>query len=1481
MSSIMNFVELHRAFAPLGRDQEPSLDLGSLWGSRLGGWLTWPKLTQRRRVILLAEASSGKSEEFRNQCEILKTNGEAAFFLRIEELAEQGFEAALDAGSAAAFEAWKAGSVDGWFFLDSVDEARLNRKNFDAALKRFASELGSALERAHVYISCRVTDWKGPDDRAVVTRWLPAWKKPVTAPASAEPSDSGLLDPVFDRKSKPRADKPEDDEATLNALLVVQLVPLSIDQYKTLAAAAGVADVGKFVVALQKHGLEAFAERPGDLLDLADYWTSNGKFGTFAEMAEHGITRKLREPDAFRPDNEALSLEKAREGAERVAGALTFGKSFTLRAAGHDPDPSLAAGALDPTEVLSDWTDAQRNALLRRGLFAPSTYGRVRFHHRSTQEYLSAKWLDGLLRVNLPRAEMRQLLFADRYGVKTVVPSLRPAAAWLSLWNPDIRDEVIKREPLTLLRHGDPGSLPIAVREQLLAAYASKQAAGDISDDRLEPRALWMFANEGLANAIKKAWIANGRKDFQFDMLRLIREGAIKDAVSLAAKVALDPAADEYHRIVALDACSACGDIPTLKAIAKALVAKPEKATAQFAAASTLALYPQFLKTSDVVSIVARSIPAKRHTAGGFAYQLCQLCDAAPDRAARSELILGLANLCLTKPFVADYQHVSKRFFEIAGHLHELVRPDVMQLGTAEPPPYLIRALMVVERAGRKSYTTEEEPKLYELVWANALLCRRLLWADAEEFRRSGRADRIPTRFWQINFSENASLWHLSQRDLPWLFDDLAARSHIDDRRIALSAILDILEKDGLLVAETPRLRALTTGNAVLDVDLTEYLTPRREDPELRRFRLDDAARKLEHQKQTAADKASWVEFKAQLEAKPPLLSDPANLTSWAAGIFRLKHLTHWLTQRTGSDYPKAALEWRLLEEGFNREVAEAYRDGMKAVWRALKPMRVKRTAGAAISVKFTTILAFSGVGVEAAEDADWTLHLSDAEVKLAAKHGCHSAQGYPEWLDALVSSYPKLVLPIVQQQITREWNAPPGTPTSFLYHYGMPANALQQPLQKILFDIILKTEPVGTVGMDTGLRIIRHIELDASRKQQLRAMAKTRLAVHVKANNVDFALRYLAIHLLADANAAIGEIRKWLNAAKKAADRKARAEKTFGALFDRHDPLAPFALRQASVASLEALLSLAYSYVRPQDDAVHEGTYSPDARDNAEGARDSILSALLDRPGADAFRAMERISANPVFALRAHRFRELTRGKAERDAEIPAWSVAEVLTFQRQFTAPVKTGSDLLTLVLNVLNDIAFTLTGADASSRKLLERARDEDEVQNWLGEQMMLRAKGRFHTYREAEVAGGNMPDIVVASTTAPVEVAIEIKHGGMGWTARQLDDALRSQLAQDYLKPPSRRHGVLVITHHRDRRWYAIDTTTRITFTELISWLQSIAATLHDNDVGAIEVACVGLNAWKDTEEAVAKKPRGGAKKKIAPKRKPSKKRALKK
>jgi hypothetical protein len=88
----MAFVELQRCFVQIGKDQEPTLEVAKIWGLKIGGWIEWPELLEHRRVVLLAEASSGKSAEFRHQADTVCAAGSPAFFVTVEELADYGLK---------------------------------------------------------------------------------------------------------------------------------------------------------------------------------------------------------------------------------------------------------------------------------------------------------------------------------------------------------------------------------------------------------------------------------------------------------------------------------------------------------------------------------------------------------------------------------------------------------------------------------------------------------------------------------------------------------------------------------------------------------------------------------------------------------------------------------------------------------------------------------------------------------------------------------------------------------------------------------------------------------------------------------------------------------------------------------------------------------------------------------------------------------------------------------------------------------------------------------------------------------------------------------------------------------------------------------------------------------------------------------------------------------------------------------------------
>ena len=1439
----MEFVELNRGFLPLGKGDDPDTDISRFWNHKYSGAVFWPLLRQYPRVVLLAEASSGKTREFRHQVDALRKERHAAFFVRIEELADEGFEAALDPSDLEAFYAWHRGGAKAWFFLDSLDEARLNRRSFDTALRNLARVIGSALNRAHIFISCRVSDWQGDKDRAAIGRLLPSYRAPDDDEAAGDP----LLDPIFDKDAKKQVKKGKEDKPVPIDLQIFRITPLVTDQYRLLARACGVTNVVEFSNAIVQQGLDMFTERPGDVIDLANYWLTHNQFDAFEKMTEHAVTLKLREEDSHRADNEALSDSKAREGAELLAAALTLGRSFTLRVPSPDPDPSLSAGAIDPGLILPSWSPAERNALCRRAAFAPATYGRIRFHHRGTQEYLTAQYFLAMLERGCPIKDIWSLIFVERYGVETIVPTLQPVAAWLALWRTDICDEVIKREPLVLIRHGDPASLTVPARERLLNAFAAKQAAGEIYNDSLDHRALWMFADKRLDKSIRSAWNANKRSDFRLDLLRLIREGEIYSCSDLALQTVRDAKGGEYHLTVAADILRGENKAAHLNELATIFKKNAKRLNSRAAAAFALAAFPAQLSVKDLLKAISEAELDKKDRTDGIGYHLADLYELCPDESSKEQFLLGLASLALAPPYAESYQQVSKKYFELAKGLEAVARVAVPALAGQAPSKGTVSLLTAVERADRH-LDLDDSPSVAEGVRSNLELNRALFWADVR-IERSRKGETPPIRYWQLYF-HGVRLWHLNSADLKWLLEDLRSAADLQDRQLALSAIQDIYGLD-LAKHEKP-LRKIIGSVKELNDDLTGYLAP----PAKPSKQLSDMQKRHEaHARaqaiQTEINKSSWREFHERIVKTPGDLRDPAKLRTWENGAATLFTLTTWLNHRVDNGSESAAKEWRLLSDVFGQEIAENYCAGMKTLWRVTKPQGRQYNADGSFSFMRTSSLSIAGIGIEASEDRDWVAQLPNAEVKRAFEHGISEDHNYPEWIDDLLAEKAALLLPELKSILETEWQSKDQHSAPFLYRLARGQVKIGPDVQGLVIDMLSGLPPPALKNLEYGVRILKKLDLGKAIKEKLYALGLLRLSECADDKKRDYAIRYIAWLMALDVNAASKVFSDWIAAREKAVP--GYGEWAFGALYERNDPIIYGVLEGASVPTLEEGLNLAYSYVRPEDDVRHEGVFSPGPRDAAEEGRNTILSALIARPGPDAYRALQRLSKSPAFKMREHRFRELAKGKAERDTEFPAWSEAEVLTFHERYASPVKTGHDLLNVTSDVLADIEHALSRDDVSSRALLLRAANEDEVRNWLVEQMNFRAKGRFLATRESEIAFEDRPDVIVSSTAAPVSVAFEIKHGGMNWTVTDFELALTSQLAQDYLKPAERRHGILVISYHGHRTWRHPRTRAVMLFDDVIARLRKIAATIHSNEDGAIAVRVFGINAAQEKPE----------------------------
>ena len=182
--------------------------------------------------------------------------------------------------------------------------------------------------------------------------------------------------------------------------------------------------------------------------------------------------------DPERPDRDVLTDIQARFGAERLALALSLTRTRTIRSPEQAPDILFADGVLEARKSSPTGPKRSGRRCFEVLCSTPPPYGRVRFHHRSVQEYLAARHFKALRKRGMSTSALFRLLFAELYGVKVVRPSMRAIAAWLALWDDAVRKEAIKREPEALLSLGDPGSFHLDARGDLVRAFVAEYGHG-------------------------------------------------------------------------------------------------------------------------------------------------------------------------------------------------------------------------------------------------------------------------------------------------------------------------------------------------------------------------------------------------------------------------------------------------------------------------------------------------------------------------------------------------------------------------------------------------------------------------------------------------------------------------------------------------------------------------------------------------------------------------------------------------------------------------------------------------------------------------------------------------------------------------------------------------------------------------------------------------------------------------------------------
>jgi hypothetical protein len=530
-------VPLVRYFSPLAYDENArdEDEVLSLLGERRRK--SWPNIDEEYRTVILAEAGAGKTYEMDARARYAAANGRFAFFIRIEDI-DQDFENSFEVGSANEFKRWLKSEQPAWFYLDSVDEARLESpRAFDKAIRRFAGRIQGAKARTHICISSRPYAWRSVSDRALIMQYLPHSRE------KAEQKGGEAQ----------RVDEPEFDPGPS----VFVLRPLDPDDIRMFAAHRAVPDVDRLIEQLDRRDLKDLAGRPFDLEGILVGWSEDQEMGSRRDLLRRSIDIRLGEFDPDRERRQPLAAEKALEGAQRLAAAVVLTGEIGIMVPGGDPHRR----AIDAFQLLDGWGSIEEiNTLLERAIFNDVLYGSVRFRHREVRELLAAEWFASQLKDGDSRSAVEDLIVRRQYGQDIIAPRLRPILPWLILEDAGIRSRVLAIKPEIAVEGGDPAVLPISERKQILADIVHRIVNDDDDRGARDNSAIARIAQPDLEDDVLELIKRFGADDDAIFFLgRLVWQGEMSRCVAALLKIAADPSRGKYARIASTRAVMTCG----------------------------------------------------------------------------------------------------------------------------------------------------------------------------------------------------------------------------------------------------------------------------------------------------------------------------------------------------------------------------------------------------------------------------------------------------------------------------------------------------------------------------------------------------------------------------------------------------------------------------------------------------------------------------------------------------------------------------------------------------------------------------------------------------------------------------------------------------------------------------------------------------------------------------------------------------------
>ena len=1385
-------VSLVRRFSPVFPPDENSDEQEIQWFTDYPNSKTWQEIDTGYRTVILAEAGAGKTHEMQARARFVEQQGRPSFYIRIEEI-ESGFEHSFDVGSLDSFEQWLDSQDEAWFYLDSVDEARLiDPAFFRKAIKRFGNRIQPAQQRAHICISSRPYAWRAKSDRELVNQFLP-YTKPLI-----ESGEENL-------GSIEHARHPD------GALEVLVLLPLEEDDIRKFAACRSVSDIDGLVQELERLNMEALSGRVFDLVEILDKWKADRSLGGRRELLRHNIERRLRERDPDREPRQALSPEKARSGAQALAAAVILSDKASINV----PDsPPIQASGIDPQAVLADWQPAEVQELLARAVFDDIVYGAVRFRHREVRELLAAEWFAELLQRGHSRHKVERMFFREKYGEEFVSPRLRVLLPWIVLEDQEIRNRILASRPEIVIEGGDPALLPLEDRKKILSDIVDRIAHGEDTGTAGDVHAITRIAHHDLILKTTELIDKYSHNDNAISFLgRLVWQGGMTECIPKLFDLATGSTRSVFARISIVRAVMTCGSDAQKLALWNVTRTNQElprevlRELLHNAEASDATIPPLLESIERLVPHNEFQLTGLRHALHGFIDRL-PIPQGTNTEEPLVALLSGFNSLLNRPPYKSEAEmcRISEHFSWLLGaavHSVERLVSARSQAAICEPAlMILINIPGIIRRYGRE---IDYKDKLSELVPAWPELNNRLFWYNvrAVRIRLEEKGGRLNDD-WQVQW--RGHYWHFGSDSFDHVIEWVNSRELNDDRMVALS-----LAHRVYLHSEKPahwldRLNASVSGDPEMAARLDELLNPTESEDDLNwRLREEERNRKLERKKlKDQQRRLDWID---RLKANPDeLVRNPPDLNpgevTW----------DQWwlLREAEGDDHRTDRIQganWRSLIHEFGEEVAVAYRDAAVAHWRRYEPGL--GSEGATInSTPYPVTFGLTGLAIEAAEVKSFPTLLSSSEVRVALRYIVWEINGFPPWLESMYRAHSAAVMKAIKTELLWEFTKTNAEHSKnyVLHDLAVHTPWLHDPLSGWLLSWMQTNDPPTVDSLCQTLRILNAGCLIS---EHLAALAKIKATQRSNSGHQPY---WYATWVDAAPAEGINAVHHWLERLEME-EASQSAQLFVSALMGSHYDFGigqKFANLQKP-QYLKRLYVLMHEHICTSEDIdrVGKGAYSPNLRDNAQNARDRLFQLLSEIPGKEAYIALRELIADHPDSSRRPWMAKSAYNRAQVDGDIESWTAEQVHEFSTELTITPETQRQLFDLTVSRITDLKNWLERGNDSQYRTWQKAEDENEIRNLVTSSLNHRRDNPFTTAQEPELPNRQRVDIWLQAPGVQLPIPIELKLLDKGWSGPKLCERLRNQLAGDYLREANEGYGLMLLVwqglNRPRRRW----------------------------------------------------------------------------